>query len=588
MRGRWVARHARPCPGLGRSSRGNAKARQVIPATYRALQCLIRSPEFDRKTIRSKPLAWQAARPELIQSGFLGGESSSYRPLRAHSEDVDPLHPTRNALPADGAGEGHDVSDHPIGFHWRTLDLAAFDDLGLPPARSKAEQEARSSILTEAYLIGVDDPNGWISYSRNKTWYSAAPRYRGTAYTYRTVTGSVDTLASAGLIEHNKAPAGTYRKVQSTFRASPSLLRAFGNAPLPVVYDPAEIVVLRNANGAPVEYRDTPETRRIRRNLDIINEAIGVAAVAHPDLGAVVDGAPVRLGKANPGPAKRKLHRVFTGGWDRHGRFYGPWWQNIPKGERARLTLHGEPIFEADYPRLHITLAYADAGVALEGDPYEVGAWPAPLVKVAVNIILNARDRLSAVRAVAGKIGGQGAFETARMLLEAIERRHAPIEDWFYSNAGLRLMHTDSQMAEGVLFSLIKRGLIALPLHDGFMVEDRRRGDILEAMAAQLHRAVNQGVSHCNGAEIPSLVLHMVPPSFSPPWSWWFSLPRMMARASCSVRLRLSACPLAMCSGGVVVWRPSACERLCGAKSGGAAFLKTTLPGGLVYRALNS
>jgi hypothetical protein len=203
------------------------------------------------------------------------------------------------------------VSDHPIGFHWKALDLATFDGRDLPAPTSKAEQEARSSILTEAYLIHRLDPDGWVSYSRNKTWYSAAPRYRGSAYTYTTVTRSIDMLAAVGLLNHNKAPPGTYRQIQSTFKASPSLIAALGSAPLPVLYDPAETLLLRDRDKNLIQYRDTEETRSIRKNLAIINEALEAAAVAHPDLGEVLDGTPVRLGKVVPGPAKRTLHRSF-------------------------------------------------------------------------------------------------------------------------------------------------------------------------------------------------------------------------------------------------------------------------------------
>jgi hypothetical protein len=78
-------------------------------------------------------------------------------------------------------------------------------------------------------------------------------------------------------------------------------------------------------------------------------------------------------------------------------------------------------------------------------------------------------------------------------------------------------MNIDSGMAEGVLLSLIKRGSVAMPLHDGFMVEDSRRGDILEAMATQLHRVLGQDVSHCESVTFPSPVLHMVPPALGAP-----------------------------------------------------------------------
>jgi hypothetical protein len=331
------------------------------------------------------------------------------------------------------------------------------------------------------------------------------------------------------LLDNTIAPQGTYQpeRKQSTFRATTALMSALGGTPLPVVYDPAESLILRDGDKRPIDYRDSSKTRCIRRKIDAINEAVGGAVVAHPDLGEVVDGTPVRLGKATPGPAKRTLRRVYTNDFDHHGRFYNPWWQNIPKGERARLTLNGEPVFAADYPRLHITLAYAEAGVVPDGDPYEIGTWPTSLVKVAVNILLNAKSRISALQAVAQKIKGPAA----------------PIEAWFYSNAGLRLMNIDSGMAEGVLFALIKRGSVALPLHDEFIVEDSRRGDLLEAMAAQLHRALTKGVSHCDPKETSSSILHMVPPVLcpSPPsrWSWWCSPLPTLRRASCSARLPL-------------------------------------------------
>src|SRR4051812_26699487 len=114
------------------------------------------------------------------------------------------------------------------------------------------------------------------------------------------------------------------------------------------------------------------------------------------------------------------------------------------------------------------TMAYAEAGVPLDGDAYEAGSWPSSLVKRAVNIILNARDRTSAWRRLAQEFRCTGAFKRAEALLDAIERRHAAIKDFFYSSAGLRFMNRDSHIVETVLRSLMKRGLIALPIHDSF------------------------------------------------------------------------------------------------------------------------
>lgn len=407
--------------------------------------------------------------------------------------------------------------DHPLGFHWRPLNLDILDGFDLPPAKSADEEATRRAILTEAYLVARADPERLISYSRRKVFYEAS-RYRRTSYGYGNVVRTVDTFAAAGLIEHDRAPPGRLG-YQSTFRAAPTLVSALSGVALPVVFDPPESVILRDRDGVPLDYKDTDRTRSIRRRLSEINEAVGHAQVRHPDLGVVSDGDPIRLGSAEPGPARRILHRVYTGDFNRHGRFYGPWWQNIPKSERAKLILNGEPVFEADYPRLHITLAYAEAGAALEGDPYDIPPWPMPLVKVAVNIVLNARDRTSALRALASHIGCQGAFGKASAVLRAVEQRHRPIAALFYSDAGMRLMNVDSSMAEGILMSLIQQGLVALPLHDSYLVEERKKGPLLEAMAGQLHRVLNQGATRCTDGEISPRVPHMDPPPSPAPGS---------------------------------------------------------------------
>jgi hypothetical protein len=113
-------------------------------------------------------------------------------------------------MPKRGVSDMHE-HDRPLSFHWRPLNLKPFDDLALPAAGSQAEQLVRASILTEAYLVGRGEPSRWISYSRNKSWWSAAPRYRGSDFTFTTVRRTVDLCTVAGLLENIVAPQGTYQ-----------------------------------------------------------------------------------------------------------------------------------------------------------------------------------------------------------------------------------------------------------------------------------------------------------------------------------------------------------------------------------------
>lgn len=129
------------------------------------------------------------------------------------------------------------------------------------------------------------------------------------------------------------------------------------------------------------------------------------------------------------------------------------------------------------------------------GDPYDLANWPRGLVKIAFNTLVNADTRGAAMRSIADRIGGQGAYAKAKSLICDIEAKHPLIGPMFGSGAGLRLMRRDSDMAESLMLRLVKRGVVALPIHDSFIVPDRNleKGELMEAMAAALYKSVANG-----------------------------------------------------------------------------------------------
>ena len=180
---------------------------------------------------------------------------------------------------------------------------------------------------------------------------------------------------------------------------------------------------------------------------------------------------------------RNALHRVFNrGAFDLGGRFYGAWWQNVTSDERQRISLNGAPCIELDYSQLHPRLLYAIAGKPLTGDAYTIEGWNRPLVKEAMNTLINADDELSAKQSIARSIGGKGALGKAQKLTEQIKAKHLGIADCFGTGAGLRLMRIDSDMAESVQLKLIRRGIVGLPIHDSFIVEERHAGVLKEIM----------------------------------------------------------------------------------------------------------
>jgi hypothetical protein len=291
-------------------------------------------------------------------------------------------------------------------------------------------------------------------------------------------------LTAAGLLDHQKMPP-LHFGWQSRFKASAELIKLLSGQSLTVLHDPCELLILRDIDGNLVEYSDTARTRKMRRNLEEINEALLAVAIGVQGQGTIKNGDPLSMGGMNIGAARNDLHRVFNRSTFRlGGRLYGGWWQNTPKGLRQHITIDGHRTVELDYPRLHPTFLYTQAGKLLQGDPYEIAGSDRSLAKIAFNALVNADTRLSAVRAIANEIGGEGAHSMAERLVKEIEAKHKPIADLFGTGAGLRLMRQDSDLTEGLLLALIsKPRVVVLPIHDSYIVPEGHKGELMEAMA---------------------------------------------------------------------------------------------------------
>lgn len=382
--------------------------------------------------------------------------------------------------------------DKPLCFYWKTpADWLA--DLDLPPPRNVRYDRARAAILLDA-VIEAHGKGRAISYSRSKGHYTGQQRYQGTAYSYSTVPQAVDELAALGLLDNAKVAPFTSPGRQSTLRASPDLV---GTIYVPLVsFCPPELVLLKDDGKHLVDYRDTERTDRMRRELAAINEALGSVNVTLDSM--TPDGPflhfPPGAGKVTgsvANVAKTTVYRVFNVNWCRGGRHYGPWVQSIPKEYRPALLMDDQPVAEPDYRELHPTLLYALEGKRLDGPAYHVDGWPRKLVKVAFNIVINAGTHTAALRAVACTIGGAGCFQSAAQLIAALEDRHQAIARHFYSGVSLELQYRDSCMASQVMRRLRGLGVVAVPVHDSFIVPATAEGVLLEAMDEVLQAATN-------------------------------------------------------------------------------------------------
>lgn len=332
-----------------------------------------------------------------------------------------------------------------------------------------------------AVAVALIKAKGWVSYSRHAEHYSVPARYKNPIYTRRKVIGAVDQLAAAGLVE-NIVSGPELRGWQSAMRASGELRaiveKAIGGARLPLAR-PSESVILRDANGRPIDYRDNRKTDKMRRRMQEANEALEATPIA---------GCEVSL-----------MARIFNESerFDRGGRAYpmGPSWQNMNRELRRFVEIAGEATIEADYKSIHPTLIYSRAGLNPPADAYDIGpAWEGlrPLVKRAVLILINAETYPAALGAIAhcddmaelAEPGSPEATEWARKLIETIKARHKPIAHAFHSGAGAELQAIDGMLAEHVMHRMLQKGVTVLPVHDSFLCPASKSDLLLETMHA--------------------------------------------------------------------------------------------------------
>ncbi|TIV68120.1 MAG: hypothetical protein E5V86_02145 [Mesorhizobium sp.] len=179
--------------------------------------------------------------------------------------------------------------------------------------------------------------------------------------------------------------------------------------------------------------------------------------------------------------SRNSLYRVFNNGrFADGGRFYGGWWQGVPSRFRSLLTINGFPTAELDYSNMQIVMLYADQGLQLEGDAYEIEGIPRShrkLIKRTVFKIINANGRIRAPLRAELPEGW-----TWRQIMDAVRDKHRPIAHFFGTGEGIRLQKRDADIAEAVMLRMMDDGILVLPIHDSFVVEDGHQNRLQKVM----------------------------------------------------------------------------------------------------------
>jgi len=200
--------------------------------------------------------------------------------------------------------------------------------------------------------------------------------------------------------------------------------------------------------------------------------------------------------------------RIFNESLKYGGRFYRAGILNMPNKankDRLRTTIDGESVYEIDFDCLHISILADESGVAdkYEGDIYYKVLEPEQyslanraLVKLAVNICLNATSVTSAAKAINKQIGkypeNTFCFTCGYAVIRQIKLKLPDFVQAFCNkkSTGKRLQNIDSWIAHYVVDEFIKIQQPILIIHDSFMVQRKNAGKLVDAMTAAYKKVV--------------------------------------------------------------------------------------------------
>lgn len=341
-----------------------------------------------------------------------------------------------------------------------------------------------------------------LHYSRNKTkGFTKDKRYNPKQLTLTVLIKVIDLLQERGLLINTVGVSSKDKEhrvpsfIQPTdlFLDTFSSLDTLSESVEEKYLNEEECFLLRDDHKSLISYRDTYYTntgRAVIVGLNSINRSF-------------------EYRKGNGELITNHYCRIFNNTFDYGGRFYRAGILNLKNKhhkERLRVTCNNERMIEVDYCNLHILLLTIIEGYQYnpEIDLYNkcipdgwVNQNTRAVVKVATNIMLNARTSQGAAKAIQSLLEDYllespedfpYGCTKAGIIMQWIRKGHPKLKHHFCNldSTGLTLMKMDSDMAHHVIHCFVSQEKPILPIHDSFLVRRSDKNDLITAMVEAL------------------------------------------------------------------------------------------------------
>ncbi len=373
-------------------------------------------------------------------------------------------------------------------------------------------------VILDLYSTWIEDFGRVIAFSRNVNDYKAGTRYNEIGISRKTIE-VVDVLVKAGLVIQLKGfldrtnGRGRLSRIWPT-KSLTDMFEAADISVFDIAYrDDRSTVILRDNDSeddvfSEIPFEQTAETELMEKHIKDYNFVLRRHYIDIPDLEECYILSEYRRVYINQ--TDKFVRRIFNrGSFSFGGRFFGGWWQRIPKEERQRIFIDDFPTNEIDYSGLHVVMLYAEKGInywkEIGCDPYTIQV-PSFLrnaqearktAKLLLLMLLNAKDAPTAYN---GFRNQSKNFLTNLQLDEihrSLKKKHPIIAESFGSDAGIRLMNCDAIITDHIISHFTKIGVPVLTIHDSYIVPVGYEDDLTNTMCHAFEKVMGLSILPC-------------------------------------------------------------------------------------------
>ena len=373
------------------------------------------------------------------------------------------------------------------------------EELGLIGSKHDKYHNHLSCVSANLILLFSNRRGEYVYYSLDNNFYKEILRYNPLSISVRKIRKIIDLLIKNKFISNIKGRQNlknkelSYRSRMKPTAKFLNLMRKYLIKREHLFKIDPEVIILKDSKKDLKDYTDNNYIDKMRRDCQRYNDRLSRIKISLVK-NKIVD----EYLKNNSINYKNKsYYRVFNQKLNFGGRFYGPWWLNIPSKLRQFININNNKTSEFDYSSLIIHQIYSEVGLnyfeenTYSDDPYLLRGVPdterkvnKAIIQIALNCMnfnnLN-KELLSLYKE--GKLTGRKpSKKEVERRLDIFKEMNPKISKYIYSKCALRFQFQDSEIARKIINRCSKHLIPVLSIHDSFIVEKANSNFIIDTM----------------------------------------------------------------------------------------------------------